>query len=77
MKKVENCRKTLSCTQDIKVHIVCITKYRKVVIAGEIAKMVREICQENEVEILYICVKHDCIYLLGSVPAYLMSINLV
>ena len=72
---MENYRKSAHCTYDIKYHLVWITKYRKPVIAGQIAlrtrELIRMICQGNEVEILAGHVGSDHIHLLVSVPLHL------
>lgn len=56
VKQMENYRKSVHCTYDIKYHFIWITKYRKPVITMEIAirtrALIRIICQSNEVEIL-------------------------
>lgn len=76
-----NYRKSAHATYDIKYHIVWITKYRKPVIIGEIAKrtreIIRQICQTNEVEILAGHVGKDHIHLLVSVPPHLSASKLV
>ncbi len=78
---MENYRKSPHCTYDIKYHLVWITKYRKPVIVGKIAvktrKLIRMICQGNEVEILAGHVGSDHIHLLVSVPPHLSPSKLV
>ena len=53
---MQNYRKTSHTTYDCKYHIVWITKYRKAVLQGIVAErvreLIREICKENEVEII-------------------------
>ena len=57
------------------VHIVWVTKYRKHVLSGEIAKrardLIREICRTNDVEIIKGHVAIDHIHLLVSMPPFL------
>ena len=81
MKHLKNYRKSAHCTYDIKYHLVWITKYRKLVITGQIAirtrKLIRMICQSNEVEILTGHVGSDYIHMLVSVPPHLSASKLV
>ena len=78
---MENYRKSSHCTYDIKYHIVWITKYRKSVITGQIAKrtqeLIRLICKNNDVEILSGHVSKDHIHLLVSSPPSLSVSKLV
>ena len=78
---MENYRKSSHCTYDIKYHLVWITKYRKLVITGQIAvrtrELVRMIYHSNEVEILAGHVGSDHIHLLVSVPPHLSASKLV
>ena len=78
---MENYRKSSHCMYDIKYHLVWITKYRKPVIAGKISvrtrKLIRTICQRNEVEILTGQVGTDHIHMLVSVPPHLSASKLV
>lgn len=57
------------------MHVVWVTKYRKHVLRGEIAKrvreLIREVCKTNEVEIIKGYVSHDHVHLLVSMPPYL------
>lgn len=66
---------------DIKVHVVWITKYRKKVLRGEIAKrvreLVREICLANDVVIVKGHVSIDHIHLLLSYPPTISVSKLV
>jgi putative transposase len=68
-------RKTAHSVYDIKYHVVWITKYRKPVLRGEIARRVRELvrqeCAKLDVYILSGHVAVDHIHLLVSVPPYL------
>ena len=63
---MQNYRKTSHTTYDCKYHIVWITKYRKKVMSGVIAERVREllrqICKENDVEIIKGHVSKDHIH---------------
>ena len=65
-------RKTAHSVYDLKYHIVWVTKYRKPVLRGEIAKRVRELirqtCATMDVYILSGHVSSDHIHLLVSVP---------
>jgi putative transposase len=78
---MENYKKTSHSTYDIKYHLVWITKYRKAVITGQIAErtreLIRQVCKENEVEILAGHVSKDHIHMLVSVPPYLSVSKLV
>ena len=78
---MQNYRKTSHTTYDCKYHIVWITKYRKKVMSGVIAERVREllrqICKENEVEIIKGHVSKDHIHLFVSVPPHLAVSKLV
>jgi len=78
---MEHYRKTSHAIYDIKYHIVWITKYRKSVLTGQIAKrvqeLVRQICKKNDVDILSGHVSKDHIHLLVSVPPYLSVSKLV
>lgn len=74
-------RKTSHSLYDIKFHIVWITKYRKPVMSGEIAKRIRElirqICKASDVEILKGHISKDHIHLFVSVPPHLSVSKLV
>lgn len=76
-----NYRKTSHTTYDCKYHIVWITKYRKPILQGLLAERVREllrqICKENEVEIVKGHVSKDHIHLFLSVPPHLSISKLV
>lgn len=78
---MQHYRKTSHSTYDIKYHIVWITKYRKQIMTGKVAENVRsilrEICKQNEVEILAGHVSKDHIHLFVSVPPYLSVSDLV
>ena len=68
-------RKTSHTVYDIKYHIVWITKYRKKILTGELAKrvreLIREICKANEVEIIKGHVSKDHVHLFVSVPPHI------
>jgi putative transposase len=78
---MENYRKTSHSTYDIKYHLVWITKYRKPAITGQIAsrtrELIRQVCQENDTEILTGHVSKDHIHLLVSAPPHLSVSKLV
>ena len=78
---MENYRKTSHTTYDCKYHIVWITKYRKKVMVGLVAERVREllrqICKENEVEIISGHVSKDHVHLFVSVPPFLSISKIV
>ena len=78
---MEHYRKTSHAIYDIKYHIVWITKYRKSVLTGHIGKrtqdIIRQICKNNEVEILSGHVAKDHIHMLVSVPPHLSVSKLV
>jgi putative transposase len=65
-------RKTAHTVYDIKYHLVWITKYRKPVLRGEIAKRLRELvrqtCATLDVYIVSGHVATDHVHLLVSVP---------
>ena len=74
-------RKTSHTTFDCTYHIVWITKYRYPVMVGDIATrardLVREICKENQVEIIRGTVARDHIHIYTSIPPYLSVSKLV
>jgi putative transposase len=78
---MEHYRKTSHSTYDIKYHLVWITKYRKAAITGQIASRVRElirqVCQENDTEIITGHVSKGHIHLLVSAPPHLSVSKLV
>ena len=78
---MQNYRKTRHTTYDCKYHIVWITKYRKRVLEGLLAERVRDllrqICKENNVEIIKGHVSKDHIHLFVSVPPHLAISKLV
>ena len=74
-------RKGSHTIYDIKYHIVWITKYRKSVLSGLVAErcreIIRQVCKEEEVEIIKGHVSKDHIHLLVSVPPTLSVSKLV
>jgi putative transposase len=74
-------RKSAHSTYDIKYHLVWITKYRKPAITGQIAsrtrELIRQVCQENDTEILAGHVSKDHIHLLVSSPPHVSVSKLV
>ena len=76
-----NYRKGSHTVYDIKYHIVWITKYRKPILRGEIAKhlreLVRQTCATLDVEIISGHVAVDHVHLLVSVPPQLAVSELV
>ena len=78
---MQNYRKSSHSLYDCKYHIVWITKYRKPVLVGVIAErireLVRQVCKENEVEIIKGHVSKDHIPLFVSVPPQLSISKLV
>ena len=78
---MQNYRKTSHSTYDCKYHIVWITKYRKKVLTGivgtRIRELVRQICKENDVEIIKGHVSKDHVHLFVSVPPHLAISKLV
>lgn len=72
---MQHYRKTSHSVYDIKYHIVWITKYRKPILVGELARRVREllrkICKSHDVEIVKGHVSRNHIHLFVSVPPHL------
>jgi len=66
---------------DLKVHLVWVTKYRKKVLCGEIAKrvreLIREVCFSEDVEILKGHISCDHIHVFISYPPKLSISKLV
>lgn len=69
---MQNYRKSSHSVYDIKFHLVWITKYRKPVMTGVVADAVRtylrQICQENDVQIIKGHVSKDHVHMFVSVP---------
>ena len=78
---MEHYRKSSHTTYDIKYHLVWITKYRKPVLTGEIAKrcreLIREICLSKEVEILKGHISKEHVHIFVSVPPYISVSSLM
>ena len=78
---MKNYRKASHSIYDIKYHIVWITKYRKPVLVGLIAKklqeIIRQVCSQNDVQILSGHISKDHVHMLVSVPPYLSASKLV
>ena len=74
-------RKTSHSVYDLKYHLVWITKYRKPVLRGEIAKrlreLVRETCATLDVYMIQGHVSSDHVHLLVSVPPTLSVSDLM
>ena len=68
-------RKISHTVYDIKYHLVWVTKYRKKILKGELAKrvreLIREVCKVNEVEIIKGHVSEDHVHLFVSVPSHI------
>lgn len=66
---------------DIKYHIVWITKYRKPIMLGLVAErcreLVRQVCKENEVEIVKGHISKDHVHLFVSCPPSISVSKLV
>ena len=71
---MEHYRKSSHTTYDLKYHLVWITKYRKRVLTGEVAKrareLIREICRARDVEILKGHISQDHVHIFVSVPPH-------
>ena len=71
---MKNYRKTSHSVYDIKYHMVWITKYRKPMLTGVIAKrlreLIREICVAMDIEIIKGHISRDHVHLFVSVPPY-------
>jgi putative transposase len=78
---MQNYRKTAHSVYDIKYHLVWITKYRKPVLEGELARRIRElirqICKAKDVEIIQGHVSKDHVHLFVSVPPHVSVSTLV
>ncbi|MEM6804346.1 MAG: IS200/IS605 family transposase [Bacteroidota bacterium] len=65
-------RKGSHSRYDLKIHLVFVTKYRKKVLRGEIAKrtrsLIREICLANDIQIIKGHISKDHVHLLLSYP---------
>ncbi len=78
---MEHYRKTSHGLYDLKYHIVWITKYRKKVMNGEVAKrtreLIREICKTHDVEMIKGYIWSDHVHLFVSAPPHLSVSHLV
>jgi len=78
---MENYRKTSHSLYDLKYHLVWITKYRKPIMTGELAKrireLIREICKAHDVEIIKGHVSKDHVHIFVSVSPYISVSDLV
>lgn len=74
---MEHYRTTSHSRFDIKLHFVWVTKYRKPLLSGEVAvrlrNLIRQICAENEVEVLKGHVSRDHVHLFVSSPPNLSA----
>ena len=72
---MQHYRKTSHSVYDIKFHHVWITKYRKKVLTGELAKrvrgLIREQCKSMDIEILSGHISKDHVHLFVSIPPHL------
>jgi putative transposase len=72
---MENSRKSSHTVYDIKYDLLWITKYRKAVLRGEVAELlrdsIREICKASEVEIIKGHVSQDHVHIFVSVPRHI------
>ena len=66
---------------DIKVHLVWVTKYRKKALGGEISKrireLIREICLQEDIEIIRGHISRDHVHLFVSYPPKLSISKIV
>ena len=78
---MQNYRQSSHTVYDLKYHIVWITKYRKPILQGEIAKrardLVREICKAKDVEIIKGHISKEHIHVFVSVPPHVSVSQLV
>ncbi len=78
---MQNYRESSHTVYDIKYHIVWITKYRKPILQGEIAKrlreLVREICRAKDVEIIKGHISKEHVHVFVSVPPHISVSQLV
>jgi len=74
-------RKTSHTVGDYTYHLVWITKYRYPVLVGDIAErtrdLIRQICTENQVEIIRGSVARDHVHIYVSIPPYISVSKLV
>jgi putative transposase len=78
---MQNYRQSSHTVYDLKYHIVWITKYRKPILQGEIAKrardLVREICKAKDVEIIKGHISKEHVHVFVSVPPHVSVSQLV
>jgi len=78
---MQNYRESSHTVYDLKYHIVWITKYRKPILQGEIAKrardLVREICKAKDVEIIKGHISKEHVHVFVSVPPHISVSQLV
>ena len=78
---MEKYRTSSHARYDLKYHLVWIAKYRKAVLTGAVAQrlreLVREVCKENEVEILKGHIGKDHVHLFVSAPPNLSPSKLM
>ena len=71
---MEKYRKTSHSVYDLKYHLVWITKYRKPVLVGPIAErtreLIRQICKQQDIEIITGHVGKDHVHLFVSIPPH-------
>ncbi len=76
-----NYRLSSHCRFSLKYHYVWVTKYRKGILAGEVGTrlrdLIRQICQQKEVEILQGAVCKDHVHVLLSCPPNLSPSKLI
>ena len=69
---MENYRTSAHTRFDVKYHFVWTTKYRKLMLYGQVAirlrEVIREICRTHEIEILQGHVSRDHVHILVSAP---------
>ena len=78
---MQNYRQSSHTVYDLKYHIVWITKYRKPILQGEIAKrardLMREICKAKDVEIIKGHISKEHVHVFVSVPPHVSVSQLV
>ena len=78
---MEKYRESSHTVYDLKYHLVWITKYRKPILEGEIAKrlreIVREICKAKDVEIIKGHISREHVHVFVSVPPHISVSQLV
>lgn len=78
---MEKYRESSHTVYDLKYHLVWITKYRKPILTGDIAKrargLIREICKSKDVEIIKGHISPDHVHIFVSVPPHISVSQLV